>query len=268
MFFDISLNVDLKNSEQQIRMYDVPPATSHPYQSGEWIGSTEKGGSCNFNTLSITPHCNGTHTECIGHIVNDNICLPDILTSPFFKSILITIPYHVFDMQENFISNEDYLPKLKKGDKVLLKKDLLNVLEPQLDAIKKLVVEGLIIRTLPNSESKKIMNYNEMPAPFFSNDALVYLTHLGFKHLIVDIPSIDKAYDEGLLSNHHIFWNQPIKDYSLKPSALKEKTITELVYIPDNIEDGFYETFIGFPHWKEDAVPSSIWIKPIQGKIS
>ncbi len=72
---------------------------------------------------------------------------------------------------------------------------------------------------------------------------------------------MDKAFDEGYLSNHHIFWNQKLKNYSLENSAFLDKTITELVFIPEEVQDGFYETFIGFPNWKEEAIPSSVWIK-------
>jgi len=260
--FCIGLELNFANSKEQITMYDVPPATSKPYQSGNWIGSTEQGGSCNFRTVQITPHCNGTHTESIGHIVNDKIFLPHVLKSPVFNSLLITIPCHLYETNDNFIAKENYLPLLENGDQLLLKLDLEKIIEPQFNGIKKNKIEGIIIRTLPNSEEKKIQNYHLNFAPFFSNDAMLYLTHL-FKHIIVDLPSIDKAYDEGLLSNHHIFWNQPIKEYTLQPNAFIEKTITELVYIPDEITDGVYETIIGFPLWKEEAVPSSVWIKPI-----
>lgn len=261
MFVNISLLLDFQRSENQIQMYDVPPASSSPYQSGEWVGGTEHGGSCNFRTVSITPHCHGTHTECIGHIVNDPVYLPDILQKPVFLSLLISLPYHVYSVHQSFLTNEGYLPRLYEGDKVLVKKDIEKALEPYAREIETHAVEGLIIRTLPNEISKKNCDYNKYPAPFFTNEAMELINYMVFKHLIVDIPSIDRAYDEGYLSNHHIFWNQTLKKYSLEDTAHKEKTITELVYVPDDLSDGLYETFLAFPQWKEEAVPSSVWIK-------
>ena len=48
------------------------------------------------------------------------------------------------------------------------------------------------------------------------------INELGVKHLLVDIPSIDKANDGGRLGNHRSFFRQGA-------------TISELLYIPDNI---------------------------------
>ncbi len=155
MFINISLDLDLQNPEKQIRMYDVPTASSKPYRSGEWVGSTELGGSCNFQTLHITPHCNGTHTECIGHIVNDKIFLPDILVNPVFFSLLITIPFHTLENNDDFGVNENYLPRLEKGDKLLIKKDIEEALSLYSDQTENSKVEGLIIRTKPNDLIKK-----------------------------------------------------------------------------------------------------------------
>jgi len=258
-YFNISIPLNFQNEKNQLSMYDVPPGVSVPYQSGTWIGSTKQGGSCNFRTVTITPHCNGTHTECIGHIVNNEIFLPDILQIPIFTSLLITVPFRVYENRYQ----DSYLPKLENGDKIITQNDLENTIKPKLKAIQLHNIEGIILRTYPNPETKKNQNYNAEPAPFFTNDAIKYLTELGFKHLIVDLPSLDKAYDEGLLSNHHIFWKQPIKKYDLDAEANIHKTITELVYIPNEIADGIYETFLGFPTWKEEAVPSSVWIKPL-----
>ena len=55
-------------------------ATSHPYHSETVIGDTKQGGSCNFDTITLTPHCNGTHTECMGHITHENVSVIDIST--------------------------------------------------------------------------------------------------------------------------------------------------------------------------------------------
>lgn len=261
MYINISIALNLQKTDSQIQMYDVPSASSIPYQSGEWIGNTEKGGSCNFSTLTITPHCNGTHLECIGHIVHDKISVPDIVSNPFFQAILISIPYRTLD--KNLIDSfqEHYQPKLELGDKVLTYDDIAKVLNPYLSIIRNSEVTGLIIRTLPNDSSKIKRNYNIDVAPFFTNDAIQYINSLGFEHLLVDIPSLDRAYDEGLLSNHHIFWNQSIKNYHLEDKANKNKTITELIYVPNEVLDGVYETFLAFPQWMEEAVPSSVWIK-------
>ena len=63
----------------QPNTYGVDRATSNPYQDGHFIGDTRKGGPCNFETYNFTPHCNGTHTECIGHITKDRVTILESL---------------------------------------------------------------------------------------------------------------------------------------------------------------------------------------------
>ena len=104
-------------------------------------------------------------------------------------------------------------------------------------------LESLIIRTLPNESNKLIKNYDLNSAAFFSNNAIEYILNLGVKHLLVDLPSIDRSNDHGLLGNHHLFFE-------------KGKTVSELLYIPNKIEDGIGFIQIQIPNWSLDAAPS------------
>ena len=78
---DISIPLDF-NGEQP-NTYGVKKAASAPFKDDQFIGDTREGGPCNFETYSFTPHCNGTHTECVGHIINavsyTHLTLPTIL---------------------------------------------------------------------------------------------------------------------------------------------------------------------------------------------
>jgi len=58
-FHDLSIPINF-NGEQP-NTYGVDKAISTAYEDGKFIGDTRKGGPCNFETYSITPHCNGTH---------------------------------------------------------------------------------------------------------------------------------------------------------------------------------------------------------------
>ena len=91
-------------------------------------------------------------------------------------------------------------------------------------------IRGLIIRTLPNDNSKSNRDYNLNPHPFLSNDAVKFLKDIGVQHILVDTPSIDRCNDNGKLGNHHIFF----KD---KNRTANSNTITELVYIPNKYKD-------------------------------
>src|ERR1700722_19785684 len=57
----------------QLRCFNAPAAVSRPLQTADFTGSVERGGSCNCNVLTLTPHANGTHTECVGHLTQQSV---------------------------------------------------------------------------------------------------------------------------------------------------------------------------------------------------
>ena len=75
--YDISIPL-IFNGEQP-NTYGVEIASSKAYQDDQFIGDTRKGGPCNFETYTLTPHCNGTHTECIGHITENRVTILESL---------------------------------------------------------------------------------------------------------------------------------------------------------------------------------------------
>ena len=245
----IDISIPMLFNSKQPNTYDVNKATSKPYKDGQFIGDTRKGGPCNFETYNLTPHCNGTHTECIGHITKERISILQALQQEMIVSQLISIEVEK--------SNENYIPKLNPEDLVITKKQL----KLKMKNIDSNFLQALIIRTLPNSERKKERNYMKEPSPFFSIEAMKYIINLGVKHLLVDTPSVDRLFDDGILSAHNIFWQT--KDKNLNINAL-DKTITEMIFVPDNIKDGKYLLNLQFAPFVADAAPS----RPILYKIN
>ena len=68
-----SIAITLLPNGKQPSHFGAPACTSTTLEGEGFIGDTRRGGSCNVNQLSIIPHCNGTHTESIAHIVDDLI---------------------------------------------------------------------------------------------------------------------------------------------------------------------------------------------------
>lgn len=96
---------------------------------------------------------------------------------------------------------------------------------------------------------------------FFSIDAMAYIVSLGVKHLLVDIPSVDRLFDDGHLSSHNIFWET--KSKQLNPKT-QNKTITEMIFVSEIIKDGSYLLNLQIPAFVSDATPS----RPILYKIN
>ena len=237
----IDIAIPLNFNGSQPNTYGVDKASPKPYQDGQFIGDTRKGGPCNFETYSFTPHCNGTHTECIGHITNERIDILSSLNEEMIPSVLISITPK--------ITGENYIPALKTEDFVITKEDL----ELHLRDINSEFLKGLIIRTSPNSESKKSRDYMKETPSFFSIDAMKYIVSLGVEHLLVDTPSVDRLLDEGNLSAHNIFWETKGKEFN--PNT-RNKTITEMIFVSENINDGSYLLNLQIPAFVSDAAPS------------
>ena len=244
---DISIPINF-NGEQP-NTYGVDGATSKPYQDGQFIGDTRKGGPCNFETYSFTPHCNGTHTECIGHITDERVSVLSSLNQEMIRANLVSVT------PKN--TTENYIPDLNKEDLVITKEDL----ESQLKDIDPAFLQGLIVRTTPNFEDKKSRDYMKVTPAFFSIDAMEYIVSLGVDHLLVDTPSVDRLLDDGRLSAHNIFWETKGKKFN--PNT-QNKTITEMIFVPSSLEDGAYLLNLQIPAFVSDAAPS----RPIIYKIN
>ncbi len=242
------ISIPLLFNGKQPNTYGVDAAISKPYQDGNFIGDTRKGGPCNFETYSFTPHCNGTHTECIGHITDERISVLASLNDEIIASTLVSVKPKK--------TTENYIPKLNNEDLVITKEDLFQ----ELKDINPIFLKAIIIRTLPNTENKKRRDYMKETPSFFSLNAMQYLVDLGVQHLLVDTPSVDRLFDDGNLSAHNIFWETKAKEFN---SKTQNKTITEMIFVPDFIEDGNYLLNLQIPAFVSDAAPS----RPILYKI-
>ena len=247
---DISIPLDFNGA--QPNAYGVEIAQSKPCEAENLIGDTRRGGSCNFEQVKFIPHCNGTHTECVGHITHERISVHDCLKDVFIPAILISV-----EAENASETNETYAVELNEKDKLITRKSLASSLPNSANPKSQIPnPKSLIVRTLPNDESKLTREYLEIIPPFFSTEAMKFIREIGVKHLLVDMPSIDRIFDEGKLSNHRIFWNVEQGAYSISESSLVNNTITELIFIPNEIADGNYLLNLQIAAFASDASPS------------
>ncbi|MCB0452760.1 MAG: cyclase family protein, partial [Aequorivita sp.] len=116
--------------------------------------------------------------------------------------------------------------------------------------------EAIVIRTLPNILDKKQKHWSNTNWPFLHEKAALFLRKIGVKHLLIDLPSVDKEKDEGALLAHKAFWDFP-------KNPREDCTITEFIYVPDSIADGSYLLNLQIASFHNDASPS----KPVLYKI-
>jgi len=228
----LDISISLTNTpENPIAWYQEAPVFE-PVKMGNWVGKVATGSSStNFNNLFFNPHAHGTHTECLGHITHEFYSINSCLKRFFFMAKLISIT-----------------PEQQGSDFVITK--------AQVESFGSLGdFEALIIRTLPNLESKKSCNYSNTNPPYLEEEAAIYIREAGILHLLVDLPSVDKEHDEGKLAAHKAFWN--VKDTkNLNEDARKECTITELIFVPTTIPDASYFLNLQIASFENDASPS------------
>jgi hypothetical protein len=220
----------------------------------------------NFEQVKFIPHCNGTHTECVGHITRKRISIRDSLKDAFILATLVSV-----EPENALETSETYAIELKETDNLITRKALENalrlvrtrsgsdVVKPETsDEIKNPpATDSLIIRTLPNDESKKSRAYSDQNIPpFFSIEAMEFIVEQGVKHLLVDLPSIDRIFDEGKLANHRMFWNVEQGAFETNEKSRINNTITELIFAADAIADGNYLLNLQIAPFASDAAPS------------
>ena len=245
----VDIAIPLYFNGPQPNTYGVPAAQSEAYRDGQFVGDVKQGGSCNFETYHFTPHCNGTHTECVGHIASQSVYVHEVLKESFALAAVWSIqPVPASE------TTDSYQPALNPQDRVIDQNSL------QTAAIHFPVghCDALIIRTLPNSTQKKSRDYMQQHPAFFTNEAMQWIHRQGISHLLVDMPSVDRLFDEGKLSNHHIFWQVPAGQLvvDLANPVTAGRTITEMVYVPGELADGVYLLEMQVAAFMSDAAPS------------
>ncbi len=241
----LDVSIPLRFNGPQPNAYGVAPARSTPCAAGDLVGDTRQGGSCNFEEYTFIPHCNGTHTECVGHITNERISIRDTLRDVLVAALLISI-----DPNSSGETVETYSDAAEPADRLITLaalKSALNGARPG---------PALIIRTLANDERKLTRQYLDPVPAYFTSEAMDHIVALGVKHLLVDLPSIDRLFDDGHLLNHRIFWNVQQGSFEATSTSRRDCTITEMIYVPNRLGDGRYLLNLQTAPFASDASPS------------
>jgi hypothetical protein len=251
--YDIS--IPLRFGGPQPSAFGLPAARAWPFEAGSFVGDTRRGGSANCYSIEMTPHGNGTHTECVGHIIDSEVFVFDALGPGFIATSLISVE----PVARESVS-ERYNTPPRPGDRVVS----AAALEAALRGVDRDWCDGLVLRTLPVAQDKAAARHCGTNPPFFTIDAMELVREVGVNHLLVDLPSVDREEDDGLLEAHHIFWEVPSGQHTCaSPRPGRDRTITEMVNVEEHIADGAYLLQIHIPRFCLDAAPSRPFLYPV-----
>lgn len=228
----LDISMPLRASKNNVNAWYLDAPTIEPVKDGDWVATVKDGACINFNNITFNPHAHGTHTECVGHITEKVHSINENLKQFFFLAEVITVA-----------------PEKLNDDFVISKKQIQFALgNKKRDAV--------VIRTMPNTKEKLTRQYSNTNPTYLLEEAVQYLKQKNIKHLLIDLPSIDKEKDDCQLLAHNAFWNT---NGNLRFDA----TITEFIYVPNNVEDGEYFLNLQIAPFENDAAPS----KPILYKV-
>lgn len=238
----IDLSVSTGVNGDNPNAFFIDSARFEPIRVGSFVGSVREGGSANCEVLTLCAHGNSTHTECVGHISENRIAVPDVWKHGFHVAQLVTV-----------VPDASGRVSLEQIQSMDWKENL----------------GAVVFRSMPNGDWKRTHNWSGTGAPYFASSALRFLAEIGIQHLLTDFPSVDPEEDNGQLEAHHAWWGvqyrsesdfkQQVSLDNLRSSA----TITELIYVPNFVKDGLYLLQIQLPNLMTDAVPSRPLLYPI-----
>ena len=234
----VDLSIPLQAGPGHLAAWYVDPIAIEPVKGDGFVGAVKEGGSVNFRNVFFNPHGHGTHTECLGHITPIVHSVNKVLTNFHCPALLTTLT-----------------PSKRRDSDAFSETDDLVFDQGSIAHLPEVLPDALIIRSVPNNESKLSMVYNNTNPPYILPEVISEITRRGVKHLLIDLPSVDRESDGGKLLSHHAFWNVP-EDSNF------ERTITELIYVPENCPDGLYLLNLQMAPFENDASPSRPVIYP------
>jgi hypothetical protein len=234
-----SLALELDFDSLHPRHFGAPTASSTPFRAGSFEGEVLLGASCNCRSITLIPHCNGTHTESVSHLTLQQVPLHRFVPLAPIPALLLSVrPRAAED------SNDDTDPPPQRSDSLLERHDLLAAWLPHAS----FPARALLLRT-----GADIQNTNP---PYLSRQFARELVTRGIEHLVVDLPSVDRSQDEGRLTAHRIFFGLPPDSTDRDLATRATCTITEFAHFPAALRDGPCALQLQIPAFTGDAVPS------------
>ncbi len=253
----IALHLHPEAGGRQPRTFGAPAAQAEPYRAGGFVGDTRQGGSCNVEAVRIIPHCNGTHTECIGHVVDERVYVSHVLREAFVPCTVLSITPVLAQS-----TAEGSTPAPQPGDWLITAAALAQAWASA--AAPAGFEQALVLRTLPHTAERVARDYDAEPAAYFTAEAMRWVVALGVRHLIVDLPSVDRAEDGGQLTAHRLYWGLPPGSRRLAEARRPLATISELALVPEAVADGPAILQLQIPAWLSDAAPSRLLLYEAQ----
>lgn len=233
-----SLARELDFEQPHPRHFGAPPASSQPFRIEGFEGDVVLGASCNCRSITLIPHCHGTHTESVSHLTVQQLPLHRFVPLAPIPALLLSVA------AQGVPADEDSDPHPQPADQ-LITRAALNRAWARIPSHSP---RALLLRTGADPAAPN--------PPYLTRQLMQELVARGIEHLVVDLPSVDRTQDQGRLTAHRIFFGLPPHSTDRNLAARPGCTITELAQFPAKLSDGACALQLQLPALSGDAVPS------------
>ncbi len=215
-------------------------------RAGAFVGDTRAGGSCNCEILTLAPHCNGTHTECVGHVTEERVAVSERVPGGLSLARLVTVaPVAASDSAEG----SDPAARARRPPAHGVRaRGGARERRRAADVGARRAHTGPMSPIAPTAGRRPRRTSRARPPPCWSAR--------GIETLVLDLPSADRADDGGKLTAHRVFFGLPPGSRRAADASRPRASITELAWIGPGIPDGLYLLDLQLPAFLTDAAPS------------
>ena len=238
--------------------FHLPEPAIEPVRSGSFVGDTVEGGSVNCFTLRLTPHGNGTHTECLGHIVDDRLSVLMMHDGRLLRVVSLTV-----EAVRRADTDESYGGHQSPEDWLVTRASLQTAWS-SMNLGTKRPLDALLIRVLWADSEPADTKFSGNNTPYFSTQAMDFLGEMLPEegHLLTTLPSIDRENCGGNTPNHRIFWGLAAQARAAQQARYGRRLITEMVNGAVPVHDGEYVLDLQIAPFDTDAAPSRPLLYP------
>ncbi|MGB0511174.1 MAG: cyclase family protein, partial [Flavobacteriales bacterium] len=192
-----------------------------------------EGGSVNFRDVTFNPHAHGTHTETREHIRDAFHPIDALARSGALPFLMPTLLVEAMPEPRNTAQGDDWVVPV-------------SALETAAADVQRWAPSALIFRCTTGDVHRDWSNSNP---PYLEAGFAEQLVELGIEHLLIDLPSVDREIDGGILRAHNAFFGND-------PTTRTNATISELLCVPQDTSAGPGLLAMQVSPFVNDAAPS------------
>ncbi|WP_158542484.1 cyclase family protein [Lujinxingia litoralis] len=231
----------------QPQAFGLGRASARAVEGGSFVGDVRRGGSVNCEAVELIAHGHGTHTECAGHITGERMAVGSLAPEALIPATLLRVKTCALEECPEHTAGIS-----APGDRVIsaaaLQAALVRAAAPGE------FVRAILIATAGPGAAIPLRDYSGTNPAYFTAEAIAWLLARGCEHLLVDLPSIDREDDGGTTPAHHAYFG--VDPQGGLDQAGRRRTITEMIAVPDDLEEGAYFLSLRFARFLLDAAPS------------